>query len=255
MGQHTIVISTQPDIWSRGIATGASPASARIVELVRAALFRGELKPGDMLGSETDLARRLGVSRVPVRDAFKSLQAMGIVEVKMGAHGGARIAVGDPTRFADALAVQFKLVGMSAEEMFEAEIAVEGAAAMLAARNATAEDLAALRAILAELAALVNEAQGFTRAGLRFHLRVVEASHNRALIAYEQALIDVLYDTYAPQTTPALARGVIAKHTRVYRSIAARDGAKASAAITAHLHQVRERVLADIHAGTSAHRG
>lgn len=243
--------SAHTDIWSRWEDTRSPSVSARIVELVRAALFRNKLKPGDMLGSETDLARKLGVSRVPVRDAFKSLQAMGIVEVKMGANGGARIAAGDPTRFADALAVQFKLVGMSAEEMFEAEIAVEGSAAVLAADNATDDDLAALRAILSELADVANDAQAFTRTGLRFHFGVVEASHNRALIAYERALIDVLYDAYAPQTTPELARRVIAKHTQVYRHIAARDGAKASAAITAHLRQVRGRVLADIHAATS----
>ena len=82
--------------WSRWQDVRAQSVSSRIVDQVRAALFRGELKPGDVLGSETDLAQKFGVSRVPVRDAFKTLQALGIVEVKMGANGGARIAAGDP---------------------------------------------------------------------------------------------------------------------------------------------------------------
>ncbi len=227
-----------------------SSASSLIVDQVRSALFRGELKSGDMLGSETDLARRFGVSRVPVRDAFKALQALGIVEIKMGANGGARIAAGNPSRFADALAVQFKLVGIEAEELFEAEIAVESAAAALAAINATDEDLAEMRALLRDLEDKIEDRDAFTAGGLRFHLKVVDASHNRALIAYAQALIEVLYEAYAPQTEPDLARRVLAKHKRIYGFIAARDGVRASDAITAHLRQVRSRVLREIRGQT-----
>ncbi len=115
-------------------------ASARIVDQVWAALFRGELKPGDYLGSEVQLAQKLGLSRVPVRDAFRTLQALGIIDVKVGARGGARIASGDPNRFASALAVQFKLVGISIDEMFDAQIAIEVMAAELAAKRATTAD-------------------------------------------------------------------------------------------------------------------
>jgi GntR family transcriptional repressor for pyruvate dehydrogenase complex len=218
-----------------------------MVEQVRSALFRGELKPGDFLGSETELARELGVSRVPVRDALRTLQAMGIVEIRMGANGGASIAGGDPSRFADALAVQFKLVGISAEELFEAQIAVEGAAAELAAANATTGDLSALQDFLLRLEGLLNEPAAFTEAGLQFHFRIVEASHNRALIAYARALVEVLYDTYAPQTTPKLARRVIGKHARILACIEAKQGLKAREAMTAHLHEVRVRVLEEIH--------
>ena len=55
--------------WSRWQEVRPQSVSSRIVDQVRAALFRGELKPGDVLGSETDLAKKFGVSRVPVRDA------------------------------------------------------------------------------------------------------------------------------------------------------------------------------------------
>jgi DNA-binding FadR family transcriptional regulator len=220
--------------------------SDRIVNQVRSALFRGELSPGDFLGSETDLARKLGVSRVPVRDAFRTLQAMGIVEIRLGAAGGAHVAGGDPSRFADALAVQFKLVGMTAEELFEAQIAVEGTAAELAAGNATAEDLAEIRRTLAHLESVIEDADAFTDGGLKFHFAIVEASHNRALIAFARALIEVLYERYAPQTTPALARRVLAKHAQVLTLIEARQGARARDAMTAHLRQVRQRVLESI---------
>ena len=59
----------------------------------------------------------------------------------MGANGGARIAPGDPSRFADALAVQFKLVGISIEEMFDAQIAIEVMATELAAQARDAKPI------------------------------------------------------------------------------------------------------------------
>src|SRR5215470_6023162 len=161
--------------WSRWQEVRPQSVSSRIVDQVRAALFRGELKPGDLLGSETDLAKRFGVSRVPVRDAFKTLQALGIVEVKMGANGGARIAAGDPNRFADALAVQLKLVGIGIEEMFDAQIAIEVMATELAAKRASTADLAKLRSILRELQAMAQKpltasaAARFTETAMHFH--------------------------------------------------------------------------------------
>src|SRR5260370_4001651 len=150
------------------------------------------------------------------------------------------------SRFADALAVQFKLVGISAEELFEAQIAVEGAAAELAAESATASDLVALRDCVLRLESVLNDPAAFTEAGLLFHFRIVEASHNRALIAYARALVEVLYETYAPQTTHELARRVLGKHARILAFIEAKQGVKAREAMTAHLRQVRHRVLEEI---------
>jgi DNA-binding FadR family transcriptional regulator len=198
-----------PERWARWQDVRSQSVSSQIVEQVRAALFRGELKPGDVLGSETDLARKFGVSRVPVRDAFKTLQALGIVEVKMGANGGARIAAGDPNRFADALAVQLKLVGISVEEMFDAQIAIEVMATELAAKRASDDDLAQLRAILGELQAMAQKsltqaaALRFTEIAMQFHVALVDAAHNRALSAQFKALRFVLEPVYARRTSPA----------------------------------------------------
>jgi GntR family transcriptional repressor for pyruvate dehydrogenase complex len=239
---HRLKIPTLQPIRPTSVSDG-------IVAQVRAALFRGELAPGDFLGSETDLAQQLGVSRVPVRDAFRSLQAMGIIEVRVGAGGGARIAQGNPKRFAEALSVQFKLVGISAAELFDSQFAIETAATELAARNATAADLADLQGVLEKLRDCLNDPkafapQAFTWHGLDFHRRIVEASHNRALIAHEHALIEVLYESYAPQTTRALAERVLAKHARVFALIKDRDADGARRAMAEHLRQVRKSVLA-----------
>ena len=79
--------------------------STQIVAQVRDALFAKELRSGDFLGTEKDLAERFGVSRIVARDALRTLEAQGVVEIKVGSGGGARIARGNARLFAEALAV------------------------------------------------------------------------------------------------------------------------------------------------------
>src|SRR5437763_6562913 len=122
------------------VAGRMSSLSAQIVGDVRDALFAKKLKPGDFLGTEKDLAGRFGVSRIEARDALRTLQAVGIADIRMGKGGGARVARGNPRLFAEALAVQLDLTGVSTAEIMDAQRAIETLAAELAAENATAAD-------------------------------------------------------------------------------------------------------------------
>jgi len=93
------------DPWSFEPTRSAATLSSRIVEEVTAALFEKRLAPGDFLGTEKDIAEQAGASRIVARDALRTLQALGVVEIKVGAGGGARIAQGNPRLFSQALAV------------------------------------------------------------------------------------------------------------------------------------------------------
>ena len=105
----------------KGFVPGRSASlSSQIVSDVREALFAKRLKPGDFLGTEKDLAARYGVSRIVARDALRTLEALGIAAIKMGKGGGARVARGNPRLFAEALAVQLDLTGVSAGEILDA---------------------------------------------------------------------------------------------------------------------------------------
>src|SRR5262245_34563304 len=114
--------------------------SSQIVADVREALFDKRLKPGDHLGGEKDIAAKFGVSRIVARDALRTLEALGIVEIKVGAGGGARIAQGNPRLFAEALAVQLDLTGVWVGEIMDEQRAIESLTAELAAINGTAAD-------------------------------------------------------------------------------------------------------------------
>src|SRR5262245_66110272 len=64
--------------------------SAQIVSDTRLALIDKAIRPGDFFGTEKDIAAHYGVSRIVTRDALRSLEALGIVEIRMGTGGGAR---------------------------------------------------------------------------------------------------------------------------------------------------------------------
>src|SRR5688572_2691514 len=157
----------------------SSSLSSQIVAAVRDALFARKIRPGDFLGTEKELAAQHGVSRIVARDALRTLEALGIVEIKMGKGGGARIAAGNPQLFAEALAVQLDLTGVSAAEIMDAQRAIECLAAELAAENATDEDLARLRDLVAQAEAHIDDNSLYTQLSRDFHLALAEASHNR----------------------------------------------------------------------------
>ena len=217
----------------------ANSVAYQIVLQVRDALFSGDLKPGHPIGSEKALAESFGVSRITVRDALRTLETMGIVEIRVGAAGGARIAEGNIDRFADALAIQLKLAGISAHEMIGAQIAVEGAAAEMAAADRTAADLKKLRALLEKAAGLLDDPAGFTQSGQRFHLAVAEASGNRALVAQFKALRHIVWPRHAVRTNREIAERVLRTHAQLYEMIENSDGQGARELMCAHLESIR----------------
>ena len=215
--------------------------SSRIIDDVRAALFEKKLKSGDFLGTENDLAERHGVSRMVARDALRTLEALGIVEIKMGKGGGARIAKGNPRLFAEALAVQLDLTGVSAAEILDAQRAIECLAAELAAENATDVDIKRLHDLNAEAEANIDDTPSFTRLGRDFHLAVAEASHNRVLVVQLISLDHVSWPKRNPTLTAQVARHILDVHKELAGLIAMRDPAGARRLMDDHVKMIRTR--------------
>ena len=167
--QPSALVSTIP---SRSFFPGRSASlSSQIIGDVRDALFAKKLKPGDVLGTENEIAARYGVSRIVARDALRTLEALGIAEIRMGKGGGARVARGNPRLFAEALAVQLDLTGVTPAEIMDAQRAIECLAAELAAENATDEDIARLRQIVADSEASLRRRRALHRAWRRISSR------------------------------------------------------------------------------------
>ncbi len=223
----------------------SSSLSAQMVAWVRDALFAKKLKPGDFLGTEKDLAARFNASRIVARDAMRTLEALGIVEIRMGKGGGARIAQGNPRLFAEALAVQLDLTGVTTAEIMDAQRAIETLGAELAAENATAADIAKLRSLLREAGGSMGDLDLFTRLSRDFHLAVAEASHNRVLVVQLLSLEHVSWPRRNVTATPKLAEHILEIHTKLTELIEMRDAAAARALMDDHVKMIRARRVAE----------
>ena len=240
----------QHDPWAFEPVRSGATLSSRIVDDVTAALFEKRLAPGDFLGTEKDIAERAGVSRIVARDALRTLQALGVVEIKVGAGGGARIAEGNPRLFSEALAVQLSLAGISVREMMDAQRAIETTAAELAAENATAEDLQKLRALLIEHEATIGDGAAYTRTCMRFHLTVAEASQNRVLVAQLLSLQHVSWPAQNRTLTAPVARHILEVHRQLVDVIESRDAAAARRLMDDHVKMIRTRRVSEDDAPT-----
>jgi GntR family transcriptional repressor for pyruvate dehydrogenase complex len=224
-----------------------STLSTRIVAEVREALFAKALRPGDFLGTEKDLAQRYAVSRIVARDALRTLEAQGIVEIKVGSGGGARVARGNPKLFAEALAVQLDLTDVSVGEIMEAQRAIECLAAELATLRSTAEDHARLRELNANAERSIADLTAFTRLGREFHLAVAEASHNRVLVVELISLQHVSWPAQNPTLTAEVARHILDVHRELASLIERRDGAAARRLMHEHVKMIATRRTAEQH--------
>jgi GntR family transcriptional repressor for pyruvate dehydrogenase complex len=228
------------------IVVGRSASlSSQIVADVREALFGKRLKPGDFLGTEKDLAARHGVSRIVARDALRTLEALGIVEIRMGKGGGARVARGNPRLFAEALAVQLDLTGVSAAEILDAQRAVECMAAELAAEHATAADHARIKRLLADAERKLDDVDAYTLSSREFHLAIAEASHNRVLVVQFISLQNVSWPSRNTTLTPKVARRILEVHKELAALIEMRDAAGARRLMDDHIKMIRARRVAE----------
>ena len=223
------------------IALRGGTMAARIVAEVRDALFERRYRPGDFLGTEKELAARHGVSRIVARDALRTLESLGIVQIRPGIGGGARISPGNPQLFAEALAVQLELAEIDVEEILVAQHAIECLAAELAARNATAADVSKLRSLIDEAEAALDDVDRFTRSSLAFHLAVADASRNRVLHYQLVSLQHVSWPARNRTLTRPVAQRVLEAHRQLATRIAAHDSEGARKLMDEHVRMIHGR--------------
>ena len=215
---------------------------------MRDALFAKKLKPGDFLGTEKDLAARFGVSRIVARDALRTLQALGIAEIKMGKGGGARVARGNPRLFAEALAVQLDLTGVSAAEIMDAQRAIECLAAELAAENATAEPIIAQAAAACSRTPRPSSTtpRAYTRSCARIPSRRWPRPRTIACWWCSSSRCSTSRGRARnPTLTPKVARRMLDVHRELAGLIEMRDAAGARRLMDDHVKMIRARRVAE----------
>lgn len=196
----------------------------RLLEEIRS----GQLQPGTRL-TETELAERLAISRTPVREAIRRLEADGLVthEPRVGA-------------------MIRRLEYAEVMELYEMRSVLEGTAARMASRSASEVEIAELAAINDSMAAAVDPLQ-LAALNQRFHLTLIDAARNRYLVKAVQSVHKTML-ILGPTTLEEAGRAqaAVAEHAAVLSALSARDWAAAEAAMRRHMdaaHQVRLRQI------------
>src|SRR4051812_38633696 len=155
--------------------------SAAIADQIRTAILERRLTPGDKLPNERDLAERFAVSRVTVRDALRGLEAAGLVEIRVGASGGAFVRAPTTAVVEAGLSNLLMLSSVEPDEIAEARLIFEIGTVTLAVERATEEDIAALRDLCEQGARALAAGTYESRLSSAFHARLARAAQNHAV--------------------------------------------------------------------------
>lgn len=217
-------------------------ASGEIVSQIERAIFDGELKTGDRLESERELAERFGVSRITVRDALRVLEARGLVHVKVGASGGAFVSDTNVDQVAESISTMILLRRMTLSGVAEARTVVETATCELAAERA---DVAAIERIEREVErgrSVVREQAPHTEASMDFHVAVADASKNELLAATVAAYRDLLVQTLHDMRDVRSAKTTQRAHEEILDAIRTHDPEAARSLMLEHLQDFEKRL-------------
>lgn len=220
-----------------------SRASGEIVSQIERAVFAGELKAGDRLQSERELAEQFGVSRITVRDALRVLEARGLIRVKVGAMGGAFVADANTDRVAESISTMIRLRRMTISELAEARTVVEAATASLAAQRADAAAVSRLQqAVDAARPLVVREPITHADASMDFHVALARCARNEVLEAtveaYRQLLVPAIRDLRDDKTGRATQKA----HEELVEAVRRHDPDGARDIMLTHLADFEKRL-------------
>lgn len=204
----------------------------QVAEQLAAPIHNGELKPGDALPSERELARRLSVSRPTIREAITTLEVMGLVEVRPGSG----VYVREPAR---------KSMGLPENvpgpfELLEARKTLEPEVAAFAANRISDEQIEKLRLLLRRFGEADLDPSDVEQIDKEFHMLIAEATRNSALSGLvrwlwelrSQSEVSVLFYQHARDRG---VRPAVDDHRAITAALMARDENAARQAMREHL--------------------
>jgi GntR family transcriptional repressor for pyruvate dehydrogenase complex len=216
---------------SGDIPVAAQTRASDIAErYLRSLIFSGQLAPGDRLPPERELAAQLGISRITLRVALRSLEAVGFLVIKLGSKGGSR--VNDAASITLHWEEWMQTHRDQLSEMLEFRRLVETTIASLAAERRTSKDLKMLEAAGGPRD---EKTPPLVRWHVGFHDALAIAAHNRYL---EQSMVAIRGELFVPVewvlSEPRIGE-VETVHDRILEAVRAGDPVKAAEEMGAHL--------------------
>jgi len=210
----------------------------QIVQQVEESILKGQLKPGDQLPAERDLAQRFGVSRTAVREAVKALREKGLVEAYSGR--GTFVTNGTSHAIRQSLDLMIRINQQEGwTHLAELRYILEPEIAALAAPRIEEQLLATMREAVAAMERSLHDPDAYVEADLDFHLALAESAGNPLVLSLLDSIVGLLREQRSRifNVAGGPERGQF-HHKRILAAVEARDADAAREAMRAHLQQV-----------------
>ncbi len=209
-----------------------------------------QLRPGDKLPSERNLAEMMDVSRPVVREALRALALMKVVDIRQG--DGTYVTSLEPKQLVAHLEFVFSIDGIALVHLLEARRVVEAANSRLAAARVTPAQLDRLGGLVRSMAEAIDDPRRFSELDIALHTAVCEAADNFLLLQFMQ-IVNNLGRVSRERTGArrAARETALRDHRRLLRALRAKDPAAAERAMLLHLDHVESSLRAASEAVTA----
>jgi len=243
-----MALSTGDDAPRKMIGKTVLRPRQQVEETIKQAILSGELKSGEMLPPETELARQFNVSRTTLREALRALSTQSLINKVPGARGGNFVQSVDyrslGTVVIESVDNLLALGSIEFDEVAEVRRQLEVPSVRLAAVNRTAEQIERLLAIVEQQKAASVDDPEIPELDRKFHGLIARASGNRVLASFVAALHHATEPVHYLDLSPEVGRETVKQHQRIVRAIEQQDPDAGEAGIIEHLDYLRTHIAA-----------
>jgi GntR family transcriptional regulator, transcriptional repressor for pyruvate dehydrogenase complex len=248
--EDALIDGEAPGSGSRITRVTAPKASDMLAAQLRERIRSGDWGEGVALPTERDLASQSGLSRASVREALRMLEVDGLVEIRPGRNGGARVrrpAGEGLTRHLE-LFIWGQNIGF--EHLHDVREALEALGAHGAARSRTDRDIEELVVKTEAVERAADDLGRYLDANLEWHLALVRASHNPLLVSFMEVLANAIHRSTESEVfdSPEVRASTLQIHRAILDAIIARDADAARRRMTRHVAAARTVALSAGHA-------
>ncbi len=219
--------------------------SQNIAEQIRGAILAGELKIGEQLPPEKDFAKHFGVSKSSLREAYRALEAYGLLEIRQGMSGGAFIKKVDFATVKDSLVNYFFFQNPGLKSYTQVRLCIEPQVVEICAEKITAEDIEYLEKNISDMEQEIDGKSFISNLDIAFHRKLVDITGNEIISllveSIQTALINIKQIVHTDEQFLTM---VCEGHKRIVQALKEKDPEKARQAMMEHINEVEEGMLA-----------
>ncbi|SHI77651.1 FadR/GntR family transcriptional regulator [Desulfosporosinus lacus] len=216
--------------------------SQEVLKQINNLIIEEKLRPGDRLMGEREMAGELGVSRTTLREALRTMEFLGWVEIKPG--GGTFIRNAQLNDVISPLALALSVEPTRIDELWETRITLEVECAGLAASRASEEDLQIISHALRDMKSSLEDLDAYAKADMRFHFLITQASQNSMMNRLLQTFVVHILELIKKAGPLRFSHDIgglctIQEHISIYDAIVSHNAEQSKILMRKHLESSR----------------